>query len=230
MRVLLIEDEKSIVRVLTLELTHEGYTVESALDGQTGLDMALAHHYDIILLDIMLPSLDGLQVLTALRKRKSVPVILLTARDSVLDKVEGLDLGANDYMTKPFHIEELLARMRVLLRDNPQPQIIAVADLVLNEDNCTISRGDKQLQLTRKEYELLAYFMHNPDTVLTREKLLSDVWGYDFQGDSNIVDVYVRYVRVKVNEGFDHKHIDTVRGAGYILKGEDDIAQQEPDR
>jgi two-component system response regulator ArlR len=219
MRILIIEDEKDIVRFLELELQHEGYETECAYNGRDGLNMALEREYDIILLDVMLPGLNGIEVLRRLRQAKFVPVILLTARDAVMDKVTGLDMGANDYITKPFHIEELLARIRVLTRSEPMPSEIKVCDLVLTSLSHSVTRDGVELQLTKKEYDLLAYFMRNHDIVLTREQLLNEVWGYEYFGDSNIVDVYVRYVRAKVNKGFMHKHIETVRGTGYVLRG-----------
>ncbi len=219
MRILIIEDEKDIVRFLELELQHEGYETECAYNGRDGLNMALEREYSIILLDVMLPGLNGIEVLRRLRQAKSIPVILLTARDAVMDKVTGLDMGANDYMTKPFHIEELLARIRVLTRSEPMPSEIRVCDLVHSPLSHSITRDGTELQLTKKEYDLLAYFMRNHDIVLTREQLLNEVWGYEYFGDSNIVDVYVRYVRSKVNKGFEHKHIETLRGTGYVLRG-----------
>ncbi len=219
MRILIIEDEKDIVRFLELELQHEGYEAECAYNGRDGLDMALEREYGIILLDVMLPDLNGIEVLRRLRQVKPVPVILLTARDAVMDKVTGLDTGANDYITKPFHIEELLARIRVLTRSEPMPSEIKVCDLIHSPLSHSITRDGAELQLTKKEYDLLAYFIRNHDIVLTREQLLNEVWGYEYFGDSNIVDVYVRYVRAKVNKGFAHKHIETVRGTGYVLRG-----------
>lgn len=217
MRLLIVEDEKDIVRFLELELRHEGYAADCAFDGRAGLEMALRGEYDAILLDVMLPGLGGVELLRALRKEKSTPVILLTARDAVADKVAGLDAGANDYVTKPFHIDELLARIRAATRDTPAHKELRVLDLALDPLSRTARRGDRELRLTRKEYDLLACFMRNHDIVLTREQILNDVWGYDYCGDSNVVDVYVRYVRAKVNEGFAHKHIETVRGTGYVL-------------
>ncbi len=221
MRILIVEDEEDIVRFLALELQHEGYETEYTLNGRDGLRMALEMEFDVILLDVMLPGLNGIEVLRRLRQSKNTPVILLTARDAVMDKVAGLDTGANDYLTKPFHIEELLARMRALTRsESPSARKeIRVCDLTLFPLSHTILRDGEELQLTKKEYDLLAYFMVNYDIVLTREQLLNEVWGYEYFGDSNIVDVYVRYVRTKVNKGFDHRHIDTVRGTGYILRG-----------
>jgi DNA-binding response OmpR family regulator len=219
MRILIIEDEKDIVRFLDLELQHEGYETECAYDGRNGLNMALERDYGIILLDVMLPGLNGIEVLRRLRQVKPVPVILLTARDAVMDKVTGLDTGANDYITKPFHIEELLARVRVLTRSEQMASEMKVCDLIHSPLSHRIARGGVELQLTNKEYDLLAYFMRNHDIVLTREQLLKEVWGYEYFGDSNIVDVYVRYVRAKVNKGFSNKHIETIRGTGYVLRG-----------
>ena len=221
MRILIVEDEEDIVRFLALELQHEGYETEYTLNGRDGLQMALETEYDLILLDVMLPGLNGIEVLRRLRQSKTTPVILLTARDAVMDKVAGLDTGANDYLTKPFHIEELLARMRAVTRGELPcvKKEVRVCDLTLQPLSHTILRDGVELQLTKKEYDLLAYFMVNHDIVLTREQLLNEVWGYEYFGDSNIVDVYVRYVRTKVNKDFAHRHIDTVRGTGYILRG-----------
>lgn len=221
MRVLIIEDEADIVRFLELELQHEGYETTCTHNGRDGLTMALDADYDIILLDVMLPGLNGIEVLRRLRQSKQTPVILLTARDAVMDKVAGLDTGANDYLTKPFHIEELLARMRAVSRAETTVTArkeIRVGDLVQYPLSHVIMRDGEEMQLTKKEYDLLAYFILNHDIVLTREQLLNEVWGYEYFGDSNIVDVYVRYVRAKINNGFSFKHIETVRGMGYILR------------
>lgn len=223
-KVLLIEDEHKIARVLQLELRHEGYEVTLAKTGPEGLKLALAEVWDVILLNIMLPGISGLKVLEQIREaNKAVPVILLTARDSTPDKVNGLDLGANDYVTKPFAIEELMARIRGLIRTfRVQPSeeegVLRVADLELHEKSRTVKRTGQPVDLTPREFELLLFFMKHPGDVLSREQILSDVWGYDFAGDTNLVDVYVRYLRQKIDEGFKVKLIQTSRGVGYYLK------------
>jgi DNA-binding response OmpR family regulator len=223
-KVLLVEDEHKIARVLELELRHEGYEVTRAKTGAEGLELANGSAWDIILLNIMLPGITGLEVLEKIREtNQTVPVILLTARDSIPDKVTGLDLGANDYVTKPFAIEELMARIRGLIRlSRLHPQgdenVYRTADLVLDPKSRAVKRADETIDLTPREFELLLFFMKHPGAVLTREQILSDVWGYDFAGDTNLVDVYVRYLRQKIDEGYKVKLIQTSRGVGYYLK------------
>lgn len=223
-KVLLVEDERKIARVLELELRHEQYEVTLAKTGTEGLKLAQTGIWDIILLDIMLPGMNGLEVLEELRKtNKSVPVIMLTARDSVPDKVSGLDLGANDYVTKPFAIEELMARVRGLIRSSKlraegKEQTYRVDDLTLDALTRTVVRGGANIELTPREFELLLYFMKHAGTVLSREKMLAEVWGFEFAGDTNLVDVYVRYLRQKVDEGHKTKLIQTSRGVGYYMK------------
>lgn len=223
-KVLLVEDEHKIARVLELELRHEGYEVTLAKNGPDGLARAHGAAWDVILLNIMLPGISGLEVLEKIRERnKTVPVILLTARDSIPDKVNGLDLGANDYVTKPFAIDELMARIRGLLRQSRQRAdgeegVYRTADLVLDEKSRAVKRAGATIDLTPREFELLLYFMKHPGAVLSREQILSDVWGYDFAGDTNLVDVYVRYLRQKIDEGFKTKLLRTSRGVGYYLK------------
>lgn len=223
MRILIVEDEMDIVQFLKLELEHEGYSTAYALDGREGLSMAENESFDLILLDISLPSLNGIEVLRRLRQTKDVPVILLTARDTVMDKITGLDMGANDYMTKPFYIEELFARIRANTRTQPEKdetkKVLRVLDLELNPASHTVTRAGTEIPLTKKEYDLLAHLMENRNVVLTREQLLSVVWGYDFEGESNIVDVYISYLRSKLNKGYAEQHIETVRGVGFVLKG-----------
>lgn len=231
-KVLLVEDERKIARVLELELRHEQYDVTLATTGPEGLKLALDGGWDIILLNIMLPGLTGLEVLERIREsNKTVPILLLTARDTVPDKVSGLDLGANDYVTKPFAIEELMARIRGLIRTTRQRQdggerVYRVADLELDEKARSVQRAGEPIELTPREYELLLYFMKHAGTVLSREQILSDVWGYDFAGDTNLVDVYVRYLRQKIDEGAKTKLIQTSRGVGYYLK--DAAADDKP--
>jgi DNA-binding response OmpR family regulator len=225
-RVLLIEDEDRIARVLELELQHEQYETVRAADGQAGLELALAETWDIILLDIMLPKQDGLEVLCNIREQNcTVPVILLTARDDIKDKVIGLDLGANDYVTKPFAIEELLARMRRLLRVNQVKsqceESYDLDGLSLDCKSRRVTRDQQLIELTPTEYDLLLYLLRNAGIVMTREQILSEVWGYEFAGDTNLVDVYIRYLRQKVDKGFKTKLIHTSRGVGYFVREPD---------
>lgn len=227
-RILIVEDEEKIARVLELEMTYEGYETGKAFDGSTGLQMFQKGTWDLVLLDIMLPGISGIEVLRRIRAANSAtPVILLTAKDSVEDKVSGLDLGANDYVTKPFQIEELLARIRVALRSNrtqatsEQEQAddwLSVGDLKLNEGTYEVIRRDNAIELTPREFDLLAYLMKHPRQVLNREQLLNAVWGYDYYGDTNIVDVYIRYLRNKMDKPYDEPLIHTVRGVGYVMK------------
>ena len=224
--ILIIEDETNIARFLELELAHEGYTVAKAADGRAGLDMALTGQYDLLLLDVMLPGLNGLEVLRRLRNESDVPVIMLTARDSVMDKVSGLDMGANDYITKPFSIEELLARIRVVLRTGTAPRrqapenVLRCGELTLNAARHTAAYGDTPLNLTYKEFRLLQVLMENADIVQSRDALMDKVWGFDYAGETNVVDVYIRYLRQKIDEVFHVKVIHTVRGVGYVIKGD----------
>ena len=222
-KILLVEDEEKLARFVELELTHEGYQVEKAFDGRTGLDMAEKGGYDLLLLDIMLPGLNGLEVLRRLRKDGSaVPVIMLTARDAVMDKVTGLDMGADDYVTKPFSIEELLARIRASLRkQSAQKQesgLLSCGGLTVDVSRHRVTRDGKEIELTGREFSLLQYFMENKTIVLTRDQLLEKVWGYEYLGETNVVDVYVRYLRGKIDDGFDCKLLQTVRGVGYVLR------------
>lgn len=223
MNILLIEDDRDIAEFVQMELEHEGYAVQAAQDGRTGLDKALAFDFDIILLDIMLPALNGLEVLRRLRTHKQTPVILLTAKDAVMDKVTGLDTGANDYVTKPFHMEELLARIRVLTRSAnkaPNASLLKNADVALDRQKRLVYKAGNVVTLTKTQFDLLEYFLMNQDIVLSREQLLSAVWGYDYAGDSNVVDVYVRYVRNRLHEPADGKLIESVRGVGYVMRSQ----------
>jgi len=224
MRILIVEDEPEIVRFLTLELRHEGYETESCPDGRSGLERALSGGFDLVLLDVMLPLMGGVEVLCRLRKESAVPVIFVTARDAVTEKVSGLDLGANDYITKPFHIEELLARIRMVLRaKEPAAQSapadeLALGDLVLNSSSRQVTRAGEAIELTKTQYDLLEYLLRNRDIVLTRDQILSRVWGYAFTGNSNVVDVYVRYVRNRIHDTEESRIIETVRGIGYVIR------------
>lgn len=223
-RILIIEDEAKIARFLELELKHEGYEVLIAGDGRVGLEKALKENVDLIILDIMLPGLSGIEVCRRVRLESNVPIIMLTAKDDVTDKVAGLDMGADDYMTKPFAIEELLARIRVALNrvknmtGKAKTDILQVGDLKLNLASRSAYYKDDELVLTKKEFELLECLMKNKNIALTREQLLNKVWDYEYFGDTNVVDVYIRYLRQKIDEKYGVQLISTVRGVGYIIK------------
>ncbi|PKR78432.1 DNA-binding response regulator [Halalkalibacillus sediminis] len=221
--ILIVEDEEKIARVLELELTYEGYQIEKASSGYDALEKYREQAWDLILLDIMLPEMSGVELLRRIRKDDtSTPVILLTAKDSIEDKVTGLDIGANDYVTKPFQIEELLARIRAALRmrqtEQETGEWLEFADLKLNESTREVYRNDQLIELTPREFDLLVYFMNNQRHVLNREQILDAVWGFEYYGDTNVVDVYIRYLRKKVDGGFERDLIHTVRGVGYVLK------------
>lgn len=222
-KVLIIEDDPNIVRFLELELCYEGYSVEKEYDGLLGLQRALNENFDLILLDIMLPSLSGMEVLHRLRLQCQTPVILLTARDTVMDKVLGLDEGAADYVTKPFAIEELLARMRAVLRPTVVPKreeqpIVEIRDLKINKNTREVFCCGELVELTRREFDLLAYLMDHQNVVCSRDLLMEQVWEYDFRGQTNLVDVYIRYLRTKLDYRFHKEFIYTIRGVGYIVR------------
>ncbi len=235
-KILIVEDEEKLARFIELELTHEGYEVNKAADGRTALDMALAEEYDLILLDIMLPGLNGLEVLRRLHNEKQTPVILLTARDSVMDKVSGLDAGAVDYITKPFAIEELLARIRVALKfrhaqdsragdlkvtpndAEPEAGVLVWGLLRLDDKSRTVTYDGHSISLTNREFLMLKILLENHDIVLSRDTLLDRVCGYDYIGETNVVDVYIRHLRSKIDDVFGVKMIQTVRGAGYVIR------------
>jgi len=224
-RILIIEDEKKIARFLELELTHEGYEVASAHDGRTGLAMAESYAPDLLILDLILPELSGIEVCRRIRQSSEMPIIMLTAKDDVSDKVMGLDMGADDYVTKPFAIEELLARIRAALKKLAsradhvarRPMLTAGA-LTLDRDSHAAAFGGTPIGLTKKEFDLLEYLMEHQGKALDRDTLLSAVWGYEFAGDTNIVDVYVRYLRTKLDDQFQVKSIHTLRGVGYLFE------------
>ncbi|UYO36663.1 response regulator transcription factor [Bacillus zhangzhouensis] len=224
-KILVVEDEKKIARVLSLELEYEGYEVTVKETGMDGLQALEDESFDLVLLDVMLPELSGLEVLRRVRKTNTAtPIMLITARDSVPDKVSGLDLGANDYITKPFDIEELLARIRAQLRLNINEQEeketeLSIADLTVNEKTRDIQRAGQMLELTPREYDLLVHLLKHQQQVLTRDQLLTAVWGFDYFGDTNVVDVYIRYLRKKIDYPFEKQLIHTVRGVGYVMKG-----------
>lgn len=223
-KILIVEDEEDLAEFISLELTHEGYDTEIAIDGREGLDKALAAPWDLILLDIMLPGLSGLEICRRIRAEHDTPIVMLTARQAVPDRVAGLDAGADDYIGKPFAIEELLARVRVLLRRRAlgrEPETLQGEDLVMNLSTHEVTRGGQSIALTVREFSLLEMFLRNKNHVLTREQILERVWGYDFTAETNVVDVYVRYLRHKVDTPFGSQLIQTVRGVGYILKTSD---------
>ncbi len=224
-RILIIEDEEKISRFLELELTHEGYLVTKAADGREGLDLALSGGFDMVLLDIMLPGLNGLEVIRRLRRSSDVPVIMLTARDAVMDKVSGLDMGADDYVTKPFAIEELLARIRVTLRkkqgqqeNSAQSGTLSWGKLRLDPSACTVLYDGAPIELTRREFMLLELLLQNKNIVLSRDTFLERVWGYNYIGETNVVDVYIRYLRSKIDDVYGISLIRTVRGVGYVIQ------------
>lgn len=225
-KILIIEDEEKIARFVELELEFEGYEAEKAFTGRDGLELVRTRPFDLVLLDIMLPGLNGIEVLRRIRQFSDVPVILLTARDSVVDKVTGLDGGADDYITKPFAIEELLARIRAALRKSAggseikTQSVLTAGDLNLDIMKREVWVRDNSLDLTKREFDLLQYLLENKNIVVNRETLLERIWGYDFSGGTNAVDVYIRYLRAKIEEPYGLKLIHTVRGVGYVIKDE----------
>lgn len=221
MRILIAEDERDLNQMLVRKLKAAGYSVDSCRDGEEALDYLDGAEYDALILDIMMPKVDGLQVLRKIRSAGSaLPVLLLTARDSIEDRVTGLDAGADDYLVKPFALEELLARLRVITRKpvTEKSPVLQVANLTLRLDTRSAFRGETEIQLSSKEYALLRYMMQNAGIVLSRDKLEQHIWNYDFTGGSNVIDVYIRYLRKKIDDGYEPKLIHTVRGSGYVLK------------
>ncbi|MBU3128904.1 response regulator transcription factor [Clostridium tagluense] len=222
-RILLVEDEKLMSMFVEMELDHEGYKVDLAWDGREALNIAEESQYDLILLDIMIPGINGIEVCRRIRQSSMVPIIMLTAKSDISDKVLGLDVGANDYLTKPFAIEELLARIRVYERNKSISDNrceIKVRDIVIDNKAHNVKRSGKEIELTKKEYDLLEMLLINKDVVLTRAQLIEKVWGYDYIGDTNVVDVFIRYLRSKIDDGFEDKLITTIRGVGYVVKGD----------
>ena len=227
-RILIVEDEEKIARFVTLELEHEGYQVEHAADGRTAVDLALERNYDLILLDVLLPQLNGMEVLRRVRKHKDVPVIMVTARDAVMDKVAGLDAGADDYVTKPFAIEELLARVRVALKrhaasspaasGDPAPRSLAACGVTLDAERHEVTALGEPVELTAREFEVLHSLMEHVGRVLTREQLAREALGYDYVGETNVVDVHIAHLRAKLDDRFGIKLITTVRGVGYVVR------------
>ena len=223
MRLLIAEDEKNLNKILAQQLRDNGYTVDACFDGEDALDHIRMTDYDGVILDIMMPKLDGLQVLKKMRAdRIDTPVLFLTARDSVADRVEGRDLGADDYLTKPFAFEELLARVRVLIRKKSgnKTNIYRLANLTLDTQSREVKRDDTPISLSSKEFAILEYMIMNKNVVLSRDNLERHIWNYDYEGSSNMIDVYIRYLRKKIDEKFEPKLIHTVRGVGYVLKEE----------
>lgn len=219
-RILMVEDESSIYEFVKLELEYEGYQVCVKEDGREGLQEALYNDYDLVILDVMLPSINGFEICRRLKKEKNTPVIMLSAKDSVMDKVNGLQIGADDYISKPFAIEELLARIEVVFRriDNASEIIVRFKDLVINKQSRVVKQGDNEINLTNKEYELLQILIDNKDKVVTRDEMLENIWGYDYEPETNVIDVYVRYLRAKLNPKDKEKYIQTVRSVGYIMR------------
>ncbi len=225
-RILIIEDEKNLARFVELELKHEGYDIQVEYNGRKGLDAALGEDFDAILLDLMLPELNGLEVCRRVREVKNTPIIMMTARDSVIDRVSGLDHGADDYIVKPFAIEELLARLRALLRridleseqQSTKQTTVTYKDLTIEKENLVVKRGDEVINLTKREYELLLNLMESINVVLARDVLLNKVWGYESEVETNVVDVYIRYLRNKIDRPGEKSYIQTVRGTGYVIR------------
>ncbi|WP_066073772.1 response regulator transcription factor [Neobacillus soli] len=223
MDILVIEDEEALSEFIVLELKHEGYNVTASYDGREGLERALDQKWDVILLDLMLPKLNGMEVCRRLKAVKDIPIIMITARDSVMDRVLGLDSGADDYIPKPFAIEELLARIRVIMRReekrNDSPSLLlSFKDLELNIESRLLKKDQQIIELTKKEYDLLFMFMKNINRVLTREVLLENIWGYDTAVETNVVDVYVRHLRNKLDSVDKESYIQTMRGMGYVMR------------
>ena len=222
--ILLIEDEIKLARFLELELRYEGYEVSVCHDGRGGLQKAMEQSFDMILLDLMLPGLSGIEICRRVRKISDVPIIMLTAKDEIMDRVAGLDSGADDYLTKPFAIEELLARMRVAFKhnqmDGAKKSMVEVGEICINTEKRLVMVCNQIVHLTKKEYDLLLYLVQNKNVVLSREQILNEVWGYSYIGGTNVVDVYVRYLRSKIDEAFGKKYIYTIRGVGYYVKEE----------
>jgi len=219
-RILIIEDDLAILKVLQRSLAYEGYTVDIASDGRTGLNLAHDHHPDLVILDWMLPGMDGLEVCRRLRLQGGLPILMLTAKDTIQDRVQGLDAGADDYIVKPFNLDELTARMRALLRrtQTERNQVYQFADLTMDTTSRQVTRGQRLVPLTAKEFELLELFLRHPPQVLTREVIFDRVWGYDFCGESNVLEVYIRYLRQKLEADEEPRLIHTVRSVGYVLR------------
>ncbi|MED1201543.1 response regulator transcription factor [Heyndrickxia acidicola] len=223
-KILLVEDEKNLARFIELELKHEGYEIKVAYDGREGLEAGINEQWDVILLDLMLPSLNGLEVCRRIRAEKETPIIMLTARDSVMDRVSGLDHGADDYIVKPFAIEELLARLRAIFRRIESKDVktsfttFTFRDLVVEKESRVVRKGNEIIEVTKREYDLLLTLLENKNIVMTREALLNKVWGYETEVETNVVDVYIRYLRNKIDTQGEDSYIQTVRGTGYVMR------------
>ena len=226
-KIFIVEDERRIARFLQMELEHEGFETEIEDNGRRAYERIIQGDFDLVLLDIMLPEMDGLTICKKVRELSDIPIIMLTARDEIDDKVQGLDIGADDYVTKPFAIPELFARMRAALRkqvkndletDASIGEVLRLKNITMNIDRHEVMVGDVNVELTKKEFDLLAYLIRNKRSVLTRDQILSQVWGYDYMGDTNVVDVYIRYLRAKLDDKFNEKYIHTMRGVGYVVK------------
>ncbi len=216
--ILIVEDEQNLARFLELELTHDNYNVDIEYEGQAGLDKALNHSYDLIILDLMLPNINGLEICRRVRQEQTTPIIIITAKSDTYDKVTGLDYGADDYIVKPFEIEELFARIRAVLRRQPQKDIIDINGIKIDVDAFKVTVNGEQLDLTKTEYDLLYVLATNRNHVLQREQILNHVWGYDSEVETNVVDVYIRYLRNKLKPFNKEKTIETVRGVGYVIR------------
>ncbi len=224
-KILIVEDERRIARFLQMELEHEGFTTASESNGLRAYERIIQEEYDLVLLDIMLPGMDGLTICRNVRKLSNIPIIMLTAKDEIIDKVTGLDIGADDYVTKPFAIQELLARIRATLRKHnnsvkpeEESSTFKFKNIEVFLERHEVKVHDEIVELTKKEYDLLLYLLHNHDHVLSREQILQSIWGYEYMGDTNVVDVYIRYLRSKIDDRFKEKYIYTVRGIGYVIK------------
>lgn len=217
-KILIVEDEQNLARFIELELEHENYAVDIEYDGKPGLEKALTNDYDLILLDLMLPNINGLEICRQVRQNKSTPIIIITAKSDTYDKVAGLDYGADDYIVKPFDIEELLARIRAMLRRQPQKNIIDMQGIIIDRDGFKVTVDGNTLDLTKTEYDLLILLAENRNHVLQREQIIADVWGYDSEVETNVVDVYIRYLRNKLKPYNKDKIIETVRGVGYVVR------------
>jgi len=216
--ILIVEDEQNLARFIELELTHENYTVDIENDGKAGLDKALSKPYDLYILDLMLPNINGLEICRQIRQKTTTPIIIITAKSETYDKVAGLDYGADDYIVKPFDIEELLARIRAVLRRQPDKDVLDINGIIIDKDAFKVTVNDHQLELTKTEYDLLYVLAENRNHVMQREQILNHVWGYNSEVETNVVDVYIRYLRNKLKPFNKEKSIETVRGVGYVIR------------
>ena len=222
-KILIVEDEKNIARFLQIDLEQEGFDTAIEKNGKRAYERIIQEKYDLVLLDVMLPEMDGMEICRRVRQISDIPIIMLTARDEISDKVTGLNLGANDYVTKPFAFEEVLARIRgILRRRNEEPRKdekrLVIGNVILYPERYEVRVNDNVIELTHKEFELLQYLVENKPNVLTRDQILQKVWGYDFLGNTNVVDVYISYLRTKIDDKYDEKHIHTIRGVGYVCR------------